>query len=964
MVSSGFVDMLQVRVYPPNQDRTTGAYLNVTKPLSSGIQLPYNTSNGSSVFLGDPDEGYPPSLYPNLTYSAVDNSAEAYPGIAVTLENMLLLGPLIVNESYALMSITQPILSNSNSSQIIGYMTVVGAATELFRIEASPEGLGQTGQTLLIGPDTQYNRFNQTTPTANNTHTGNRDALQSSLAKFVLPVILSQDNPTRHRQPGPQADDDSTFVLKDFPAVLNSYSQQYRSVNNATALLRTTNEEGAKVATGAARPPTTLVDWVIVVEQRQSEALSAMALLRKILLICVFSTIGLVLVSVLPFAHLGVLPIRRLKAATKRFVIPAGYEEQALVRNETRRGRSVARSERTTRPGLTARIMEFRRRYTNRPLKGVKQQPEGMIKIPGKIEIKRHLVKDELTDLTHTFNDMSDELLRQYTQLEDKVAERTKQLELSKKAAETANQSKTVFIANVSHELKTPLNGILGMCAVCMEDDDIGRIKKSLKTVYESGTLLLRLLEDLLNVARYEVGQPAPLEEMSFSTGEVGKQAVAFFSKDARERGIDFKLTFIDAEAPSHDLGPGRFAVNQDSPPVVDRYHNGAHVGDLIVWGDQHRILQVVINLITNSFKFTPAGGRVDLRIRFLGETPASGRSETDDSETAVASSNGSHVPSQKGSWTARSSTPLGRDGDANASSSDWVSCLFEFEVEDTGQGIPEAAQANIFEPFVQGENGLARKYGGTGLGLAICRQLATLMGGTIWLKSRIGVGSTFTMRIPLRVKVDPSGPKITRRVSLEPLATPKLEKDEKDMTATEKRLGHAQSYNDQRGRAVSVSSTNLHTIPTQAMHSVTHARDGAEEDGHVGRRVLLADDNATNLEVLSRMLQLEKVVDVQLATNGREAFEKVKADMELGQHYDIIFMDIQMPEMDGLESTRRIRGIGYTGPIVALSAFGEEGIGEQCSEAGVSHYMSKPINRKALKQALRLIGDPQRQQS
>lgn len=751
MVSSGFVDMLQVRVYPPNQDRTPGAYLNVTKPFASGIQLPYNTSNGSAVFLGDPGEGYPSPLYPNLTYSAGNTSAEAYPGVAVTMENMLLLGPLIVNESYALMSITQPILSNSDNTQIIGYMTVVGAATELFRIEASPEGLGQTGQTLLIGPNTQYNRFDKTTPAANSTHAGNRDALRNSRAKFVLPIILSQDNPTRHRQPGPQADDDPTFALKDFPAALNSYSQQYRSVNNATALLRTTNEEGAKVSTGAARPPTTLVDWVIVVEQTQGEALSAMALLRKILLICVFSTIGLVLVLVLPFAHLGVLPIRRLKAATKRFVIPAGYEEQALVRDEARRGQSVAPSEKTPRPGLARRIMEFRRQYSNRPLKGVKQQPEGMIKIPGKIEIKRHLIKDELTDLTHTFNDMSDELLHQYTQLEDKVAERTKQLELSKKAAEAANQSKTVFIANVSHELKTPLNGILGMCAVCMEDDDIGRIKTSLKTVYESGTLLLRLLEDLLNVARYEVGQPAPLEEMSFSTGDIAKQAVAFFSKDARERGIDFKLTFLDAERRSHDLGLGRFAVNRNLSPVPDNYCHGAHVGDLIVWGDQHRILQVVINLITNSFKFTPAGGRVDLRIRFLGQTPASGRSETEDSETVVASSNGSHVPSQKGSWTARSLTPLGHEADSNTPPSGWVSCLFEFEVEDTGQGIPEDAQAHIFEPFVQGENGLARKYGGTGLGLAICRQLATLMGGTIWLKSRTGVGSTFTMRIPLR---------------------------------------------------------------------------------------------------------------------------------------------------------------------------------------------------------------------
>lgn len=737
--------MLQARVYPRDPGINTGPFLNVTKSTPAGIQLPYSYPNGSAVLLGDEGEGYPSMLYPNLTYStdAGKTVVEAYPGVSITTANMLMLGPLIVNESYALVSITQPVISNVNGS-VLGYMTVIGGAKELFKIESSPEGLGQSGQTLIVSPDTPWNRFNSSTPAANHTHAGDRDILQNALVKFVLPIVYSQDEPTRHRQPDPGSD--AAFRLRSFPAVLDSYTQQSRSVNNATALLRTTNENGFKVSTGAARPPTTLVDWVIVVEQTQSEALAPIALLRKILLICVFSTIGLVLVLVLPFAHLGVLPIRRLKAATKRFVIPPGYEEQALVDEEALPGASLASAEK--RPSLPGRVRDFHRRYSNRPLKGVKQRPEGMIKIPGKIEVKRHLIKDELTDLTVTFNDMSDELMRQYTQLEDKVAERTKQLELSKKAAEAANQSKTVFIANVSHELKTPLNGILGMCSVCMEDDDIGRIKKSLKTVYESGTLLLRLLEDLLNFARYEVGQPSRLEEMNFSPADIGKQVTAFFAKGARDRGIDFRLTFVDAEPPSHDSRLGRFSINRSYTP--ESYYDSAHVGELKVWGDQHRILQVVINLITNSFKFTPAGGRVDLRIRFLGEMVAAERSETGDSETVVAESSDGQIQSQKGSIS-RLTAPMDLAPNINAPTVEWVSCLFEFEVEDTGQGIPQAAQQRIFEPFVQGENGLARKYGGTGLGLAICRQLATLMGGNISLTSTMGIGSTFTMRIPLR---------------------------------------------------------------------------------------------------------------------------------------------------------------------------------------------------------------------
>ena len=106
--------------------------------------------------------------------------------------------------------------------------------------------------------------------------------------------------------------------------------------------------------------------------------------------------------------------------------------------------------------------------------------------IPFKPE-KKHIITDELTELTTTFNAMGDELLKQYESLDEKVAERTRELEISKKAAEAANESKTLFIANISHELKTPLNGIMGMCAVCMEEDDVLRIKQSLKTLYRSG---------------------------------------------------------------------------------------------------------------------------------------------------------------------------------------------------------------------------------------------------------------------------------------------------------------------------------------------------------------------------------------------------------------------------------------------------------------------------------------------
>ena len=128
--------------------------------------------------------------------------------------------------------------------------------------------------------------------------------------------------------------------------------------------------------------------------------------------------------------------------------------------------------------------------------------------------------------LTKTYNDMSDELMLQYTSLEEKVADRTRELEISKKAAEAANESKTLFIANISHELKTPLNGILGMCAVCMGEDDLPRIKRSLQVVYKSGDLLLHLLNDLLTFSKNQIGQQLSLEEKEFRLSDIKSQII------------------------------------------------------------------------------------------------------------------------------------------------------------------------------------------------------------------------------------------------------------------------------------------------------------------------------------------------------------------------------------------------------------------------------------------------------
>jgi osomolarity two-component system sensor histidine kinase SLN1 len=204
----------------------------------------------------------------------------------------------------------------------------------------------------------------------------------------------------------------------------------------------------------------------------------------------------------------------------------------------------------------------------------------------------------------------------------------------------------------------------------------------------------------------------------------------------------------------------------------------------MCVWGDQHRILQVIINLVSNSLKFTPAGGKVDLRIRCLGEVEQA----SDDSRTSSFSKTGSNragrtrhrmgsastnSASTKGAYppvspdkggTALSINPMDpkptphihvRERSPTPPPPNAKTYMFEFEVEDTGPGIPENMQQRVFEPFVQGDLGLSKKYGGTGLGLSICAQLASLMGGGISLTSTPGVGTTFTMQIPLKYVKD-----------------------------------------------------------------------------------------------------------------------------------------------------------------------------------------------------------------
>lgn len=348
-----------------------------------------------------------------------------------------------------------------------------------------------------------------------------------------------------------------------------------------------------------------LADWALLIEQDKGEAFQPIYKLRNILVGTVFGTFAVVMALVCPIAHFAVKPITRLKRATEKSTDNPGSDSSIVAEADLNTGMrppsytptgsqsddvadsidhgALADDEERGRNRFYGVGEYIRRRAQRRDSSqsgdGSEEQRRRAFRIPGKVRERKHIIHDELTDLTRTFNEMSEELVRQYENLEERVAERTKELEEQKKVAEAANQAKSLFVANITHELRTPLNGILGMCAVCMQEDEIPKIKRSLGIVYKSGELLLHLLTDLLTFSRNQVGHMAiSLDEKEFRMTDVSTQIIAIFENQAKESKIDLGIS----------ISPEK------------------KVREMVFWGDSNRILQVLINLVSNSLKFTP----------------------------------------------------------------------------------------------------------------------------------------------------------------------------------------------------------------------------------------------------------------------------------------------------------------------------------------------------------------------
>ncbi len=519
--------------------------------------------------------------------------------------------------------------------------------------------------------------------------------------------------------------------------------------------------------------------------------------------------------------------------------------------------------------------------------------------------------------------------------------------------AEQANKAKTAFLSNMSHEIRTPMNAIIGLDSIALNDPDTPpKTKEYLEKIGGSAEHLLHLINDILDMSRIESGRMT-LKNEEFSFPKLLEAINVMFSGQCQDKGLEYQC------------------------------HINSEVDDYYI-GDNMKLRQVLINILGNAVKFTPAGGRVNLEVERTAQY-------------------------------------------------DGMSTLC-FTISDTGIGMSEEFLPHIFDTFAQEDSSATNKYGSSGLGLAITKNIVEMMNGSIQVRSEKGKGSTFTATVTLSdskrenaddgfdeirtseitvliVDDDPiaceharlvlekagiaseiaaSGAEAIemtklRRARMEPynLILVDWQMPEMDGVETTRRIRSivgnesaiiiltAYRWDDILEEAIQAGVDSFISKPLFAAAVLEEFRSAMQRKGISikkkenkakleGRRILLAEDMQVNAEIMLMVLEMRQI-EVELAENGRIAVEMFAGHPE--GYYDAVLMDMRMPEMDGLEATRTIRAMDRTDakeiPIIALTANAFDEDVQRSLQAGLNAHLSKPVQPETLFETLESLIRP-----
>ncbi|EBP4620231.1 histidine kinase [Salmonella enterica subsp. enterica serovar Heidelberg] len=525
-------------------------------------------------------------------------------------------------------------------------------------------------------------------------------------------------------------------------------------------------------------------------------------------------------------------------------------------------------------------------------------------------------------EMQHNIDQATSDLRETLEQMEIQNVE----LDLAKKRAQEAARIKSEFLANMSHELRTPLNGVIGFTRLTLKTELNPPQRDHLNTIERSANNLLAIINDVLDFSKLEAGKLI-LESIPFPLRNTLDEVVTLLAHSSHDKGLELTLN-----------------IKNDVPDNVI--------------GDPLRLQQVITNLVGNAIKFTESGN-IDILVekRALSNTKVQ----------------------------------------------------IEVQIRDTGIGIPERDQSRLFQAFRQADASISRRHGGTGLGLVITQKLVNEMGGDISFHSQPNRGSTFWFHINLDLNpnVIIDGPSTAclagkRLAYIEPNATaaqctldllsdtpveviysptfsalPLAHYDimilsvpvtfREPLTMQHERLAKAASMTDflllalpchaqinaeklkQGGAAACLlkplTSTRLLPALTEYCQLNHHPEPLLMDTSKITMTVMAVDDNPANLKLIGALLE-DKVQHVELCDSGHQAVDRAKQ-----MQFDLILMDIQMPDMDGIRACELIHQLPHQQqtPVIAVTAHAMAGQKEKLLSAGMNDYLAKPIEEEKL---------------